>query len=96
MSAHVIGKSPNSLAFGVPLLACTRRAAAKTDLGELVYFLPTQSPGTPIPRQTCFILYIKHNRHRFCCIMFSCVQTKLPFSEIVRTNIRLYMQCTQI
>ena len=41
MSAHVLGKSPNPLAFGMPLLACTRQAAAKTCLGGLVYFFPT-------------------------------------------------------
>ena len=29
--AHVIGKSPNALAFGVPLLACTHRAACTQD-----------------------------------------------------------------
>ena len=74
MSAHVIGKSPNLFAFGVPLLACTRQAAAKTGLGGLVYLFPYN----PIPRQTSFILYIKHNKHRFVCL-FSCVQTKLPF-----------------
>ena len=49
MSAHVVGKSPNSLALKVPLLACASRVAAKTGLGELVYFFPLQSPVTPIP-----------------------------------------------
>ena len=64
MSAHVIGKSPN---------ACVRRALASLHASScsrdwswwarLLFSL--QSPGTPIPRQTCFILYIKQNKHRF-------------------------------
>ena len=39
-SAHVISKSPdNSLAFGVPLLASTRRAPPETGPAVLVYYL---------------------------------------------------------
>ena len=37
ITVYVIGKSLNSIAFGVLLLTCTRRGAAKPGLGELVY-----------------------------------------------------------
>ena len=40
MSAHVITKSRNSRALGVPLLACTRRAGPETGPGVLVCLYP--------------------------------------------------------
>ena len=49
MSAQIIGKSSDSLAFGVPLLACTRRAAAKTGVGGLAYFFPYNPLGPRFP-----------------------------------------------
>ena len=57
MSAHVIGKSLNSLAFGVPLLAYTRRAAAKTGLEGLVYFFPYNPLGPRLPTDMLHSLY---------------------------------------
>ena len=48
MSARIISKSPNSLALGVPLLACTRRAAPGTGPWGVIYLI-LQSPTTPIP-----------------------------------------------
>ena len=47
MYAHVVGKSPNSLALGVPLLASTRRAAAKTGQGAKLVYLPPYNPLRP-------------------------------------------------
>ena len=64
MSAHVIGRSPNSLAFGVPLIACARRAAAKPGLGGLVHFFP-YNPLRPRFPDRHASLSIKHNKHRF-------------------------------
>ena len=52
-----MGKSPNSLAFGVPLLACTRRAAAKTGLGGLVYLFPYNPLGPRFPTDMLHSLY---------------------------------------
>ena len=57
MPAHVIGKSPNSRAFGVLLLACTRRAAAKTVFGGLVYFVPYNPLRPRFPDRYVFSLY---------------------------------------
>ena len=65
MSAHYTWKGPNSLAFGVPLLGCTHRAASKTGPGELFHFIYYNSPGPRFPTQTWFIISIKHNKHGF-------------------------------
>ena len=70
MSAHVFSKRLNLLAFGVPLLACTRRADPKPSPGgSSIYFIIT--PVLRFPTPTCFILPTKHNKHRFAgCFVF--------------------------
>ena len=58
-----------------PQLACVHRALTSLhssncsrDWSWGAYLLfSLQSPGTPISCQTCFIIYIKHNKNRFVC-----------------------------
>ena len=49
MSVHLIGKCPNSLAFGKPFLVSTQLAAAKPGLRGLVYFFSSDPHWTPVP-----------------------------------------------
>ena len=78
MSAHVIGKSPNSLAFSVPLLARTRRAADKTGLGGLVYFSPYNPLGPRFPDRHASFSISNTMKIALSVTLFSGVQTKLP------------------
>ena len=85
MSAHVVGKGPNSLALGVPFLACTRRPAPETGPGRLAYLF-LQTPATPISDTDIrSMLSIKCNKRialsvALCSRVF--LQTKLPFLSL--------------
>ena len=79
MSVHLIGKNPNSLAFGVPFLTCTLRAAAKPGLRGLVYFSSKNSLGFPFPTNVLHPLYQTHYTSIVLPVtFFHWVQTKLP------------------
>ena len=89
MSAHAIGKSPNSLAFGVPLLACTRRAAAKTGLWGLVYFFPYNPLGPRFPDRYASFSISNTIYIALSVTLFFCVQTKLPYKVGHRVVLRI-------
>lgn len=73
MSVHVISKSPNLLAFGVPALACTRPGAAESGPGGLVYLFSI-IPWDPDSRnrRTSFFLSNTLN-NAFSVVLFSCI-----------------------
>ena len=62
----------------VTLLARTRRAAAKTGMGRLVFFPPFESPATPIPDRHAKISMSNTIRIASSVTSFSCVKTNLP------------------
>ena len=85
MYAHVISKSPNSCALGVPLLACARRAAPETGPGAVAYL--SYNPLQPrISTQTCLILSIEHNKHHIVCyfVFLCCKQNYHFFRRVFR------------
>ena len=68
MSANVISKSPNSLALGVPLIACTRRAAPETGRGGLVYHF-AQSLAIPIPDTGMLYSLLSNQKNMLCFLL---------------------------
>ena len=66
MSAHVLSNCRNSLALGVPLLACKRRASPDTTINNDHFFL-YNSLQLRYTTQPCFILSVIRNEHDFVC-----------------------------
>ena len=77
MSAHVVSKSPNSLCVW-RALASLHASSCSQDWSWARLLFSLQSPGTPIPRQTCFILYINATNALYDTLFFACRQN-YPF-----------------
>ena len=76
-----------------PQLACVRRPLASLHASSCSQdwswgarqLFPLQSPRTPFPRQTCFILYIKHIEHRFVCyFVFLLPEKTTHYRHVIR------------
>ena len=86
MSAHVIGNNPNSLAFGAPLLACTRRAAAKDGLGGLVYVFPYNAVAPRFPETHSSFSLSNTNKHVTINIFLRADETTLYHGCVVAAS----------
>ena len=89
MSAHAIGKSPNSIAFDVPLLACKRQAAWRTGLRALIFIFPHNLRGPRFPdRHASFS--ISEKKTSLCLLLFFACRQKLPIITQAMRNVCLH------
>ena len=72
MSVHIIGKSPDPLAYGVPFLAGTRRAAAKTGLGGSFLLVEAHRPRVGAEYLYIYIDYSRAARKKYKGVFLSC------------------------